>query len=156
MKILGPLMLVSGMMWMILSMVNISSDDSDDVLEIRYSPLPHKNLFETARHPRDAHYLLNNYYIIIEEFNAINRYLSQNDIDMARTHLYNAQEQWGYARVLPFPTDTDHIGFTKLKNRILMAMIQYNDLSPESIKVGQLAIDEFYELIDTYSHYLFF
>jgi hypothetical protein len=128
------------------------SNDSDDILEIRYSPLPHKNLFETAKYTRDAHYLLNNYYIIIEEFNLINRYLQENDIDMAREHLYNAQEQWSYARVLPFPTDTDHIGFIKLKNKILLAIVQYPEFSPESIKMGQLTVDEFYELIDNFSN----
>ena len=110
------------------------------------------DLFENARIPREGHYLLNHYYLVIEEFRQINRCLNNNDLVNAKNHLYIAEDIWAFARTIPMPTDTITNGFIELKEKILNAFELYliNDSN-----YGILAIQEFYKILDDYYYYLY-
>ena len=110
------------------------------------------DLFENARIPREGHYLLNQYYLVIEEFRQINRYINDNELDNAKVHFYKAEDIWAVVRTIPMPTDTITRGLVELKNKILTSFEFYllND-----IDYGTLAIQEFYKVLDDYYYYLY-
>jgi hypothetical protein len=146
--------IVPGIITMIITAILIFSawyDNQADGAIIKQQE-PIVDLFENARIPREGHYLLNQYYLVIEEFRQINRCMNDNDLDNAKVHFYRAEDIWAVVRTIPMPTDTITSGLVELKNKILASFDFYliND-----IDYGTLAIQEFYKLLDDYYYYLY-